>query len=145
MAEKLNNFEKFDLRKRSKFSHVLNPETSWWLARCLKPLSHRLVANKYTKLWKTSENLLVSQGLSYIKIPLCYQVPPSPFVGKVKSIGMQFWCLTYIYGSTEQNMSRKSYVRCHLLLMNLKTVNNYRQEMKFVSSYKVTTSQLWSM
>ena len=30
-----------------------------------------LVANKYTKLGKTSENLLFSQGLSYIKIPLC--------------------------------------------------------------------------
>ena len=27
--------------------------------------------NKYTKLGKTSENLLLSQGLSYVKIPLC--------------------------------------------------------------------------
>ena len=79
------------------------------------------------------------------KVSVNCQVPHSPFVGEVKSIGMLFWWLTYIYGSTEQNMLRKSYVRCHLLLMNLKTVNNYRQEMKFVSSYKVTTSQLWSM
>ena len=31
-----------------------------------------LVANKYTKLGKTSEKLILSQGLSYIKIPLCY-------------------------------------------------------------------------
>jgi hypothetical protein len=30
-----------------------------------------LVANKYTKLGKTSETLLLSQGLSYMKIPLC--------------------------------------------------------------------------
>ena len=29
-----------------------------------------LVANKYTKLGKTSENFILSQGLSYIKIPL---------------------------------------------------------------------------
>ena len=40
IAEKLNNFEKFE-RKKSNFSPVLNPETSWWLARCLRPLSHR--------------------------------------------------------------------------------------------------------
>ena len=31
-----------------------------------------LVANEYTKLGKTSENLILIQGLSYIKIPLCY-------------------------------------------------------------------------
>ena len=30
-----------------------------------------LVANKYTKLGKTSEILLLSLGLSYMKIPLC--------------------------------------------------------------------------
>jgi hypothetical protein len=29
-----------------------------------------LVANKYTKLGKTGENLILSLGLSYIKIPL---------------------------------------------------------------------------
>ena len=32
-----------------------------------------LVANKYTKLGKTSEILLLSLGLSYMKIPLWYQ------------------------------------------------------------------------
>ena len=36
----------------------------------LDHLAIGLVANKYTKLGKTSENLLLSQGLSYIKIPL---------------------------------------------------------------------------
>ena len=30
-----------------------------------------LVANKYTKVGKTSENLILFLGLSYIKIPLC--------------------------------------------------------------------------
>ena len=40
MAEKLNNFEKVE-RKNSNFSPVLNPETFWWLARCLRPLIYR--------------------------------------------------------------------------------------------------------
>ena len=34
-------------------------------------LTKGLVANKYTKVGKTSENLILSLGLSYIKIPLC--------------------------------------------------------------------------
>jgi hypothetical protein len=42
-----------------------------WLD-ALDYLAIGLVANKYTKLGKRSENLLLSQGLSYIKIPLCY-------------------------------------------------------------------------
>jgi hypothetical protein len=54
MAEKLNNFEKFE-RKKSNFSPVLNPETYWWLA--LDHLAIGLVANEYTKLGKTSETL----------------------------------------------------------------------------------------
>ena len=36
----------------------------------LDHLAIGLVANKYTKLGKTSEILLLSQGLSYMKIPL---------------------------------------------------------------------------
>jgi hypothetical protein len=40
----------------------------------LDHLAIGLVANKYTKLGKTSETFLLSQGLSYIKIPLCYSV-----------------------------------------------------------------------
>ena len=36
-------------------------------------LDHFKVANKYTKLGKTSETLLLSLGLSYMKIPLCYR------------------------------------------------------------------------
>ena len=46
MSEKLNNFEKFERKKKSNFNQpdlnpILNPETSWWL-----------VANKYTKFGK---------------------------------------------------------------------------------------------
>jgi hypothetical protein len=37
----------------------------------LDNLAIGLVANRYTKLGKTSEILLLSQGLSHIKIPLC--------------------------------------------------------------------------
>jgi hypothetical protein len=37
----------------------------------LDHLAIGLVVNKYTKLGKTSEILLVSLGLSYMKIPLC--------------------------------------------------------------------------
>ena len=39
------------------------------------------------------------------KVSVNYQVPPSPFVGEVKSIGMLFWGLTYIYGSTHGQSS----------------------------------------
>ena len=49
--------------KKSDFCPVLNPEPSWWLARAL---TIGFVANRYTKLWKTSENLILSQGLSYL-------------------------------------------------------------------------------
>ena len=61
MAEKLNNFEKFERKKKS---DLFSTQT---------PLDDRpgLVANKYTKLGKPSENLILSHELSYIKIPLC--------------------------------------------------------------------------
>ena len=41
MAEKLSKFEKFE-RKKEDFSPVLNPDTSWWLARCPRPLKVRI-------------------------------------------------------------------------------------------------------
>ena len=72
MAEKLNNFEKFD-RKKNQISALFStqrPPDDW--PDALDHLAIGLVANKYTKLGKTSENLLPSQGLSYIKVPLCY-------------------------------------------------------------------------
>ena len=72
MAEKLNNFEKFD-RKKNQISALFStqrPPDDW--PDVLDHLAIGLVANRYTKLGKTSENLLLSQGLSYIKIPLCY-------------------------------------------------------------------------
>ena len=71
IAEKLNNFEKFE-RKKSKISTLFLTQRSpddW--PDALDHLAIGLVANKYTKLGKTSENLILSQGLSYIKIPLC--------------------------------------------------------------------------
>ena len=74
MAEKLNNFEKYE-RKKNQISALFSTQTppdDW--PDALDRLTIGLVANKYTKLGKTSENLLLSQGLSYIKIPLCYRV-----------------------------------------------------------------------
>ena len=71
MAEKLNNFEKFE-RKKNQISALFStqrPPNDW--PDALDHLAICLVANKHTKLGKTSENLLLSQGLSYIKIPLC--------------------------------------------------------------------------
>ena len=67
MAEKLNNFEKFE-RKKNQTSAQRPPDD--WL-NALDHLAIGLVANKYTKLGKTSETLLLSHGLSYMKIPLC--------------------------------------------------------------------------
>ena len=70
MAEKLNNFEKFD-RKKNQISALFStqrPPDDW--PDALDHIAIGLVANKYTKLGKTSETLLLSQGLSYMKIPL---------------------------------------------------------------------------
>ena len=67
MAEKLNNFEKFE-GKKSQISALFSTQTpldDW--PDAIDHLIIGLVAKKYTKLGKTSEN----QGLSYIKIPLC--------------------------------------------------------------------------
>ena len=71
MAEKLNNFEKFERKKNqiSALFSIQTPPDDW--PDALDHLTIGLVANKYTKLGKTSENLILSQGLSYIKIPLC--------------------------------------------------------------------------
>ena len=70
MAEKLNNFEKFE-RKKNQISALFSTQTppdDW--PDAIDHLTIGLVANKYTKLGKTSENLILSLGLSYIKIPL---------------------------------------------------------------------------
>ena len=60
MSENLKNFENL---KEEKVSLVLNH------------LAIGLVDNKYTKLGKIVEKLLLIFGLSYIKIPLCYLTP----------------------------------------------------------------------
>ena len=73
MAEILNKFEKFERKKKNQISALFStqgPPDDW--SDVLGHLAIGLVANKYTKLEKTSENLLLSLGLSYIKIPLCY-------------------------------------------------------------------------
>ena len=62
MAEKLNNFERIN------FQPCSQPLDDW--PDALDHLAIGLVANKYTKLGKTCQNLLLSQGLSYKKIPL---------------------------------------------------------------------------
>ena len=56
MAEKLNKFEKCE-KKKSDFSPVLNPD-DW--PDALDCLTIGLLANKYTKHGKTSENLILS-------------------------------------------------------------------------------------
>ena len=70
MAEKLNNFEKFD-RKKNQISALFStqrPPDDW--PDALDHLAIGLVANKYTKLRKTSEYLLLSQVLS-LTLALC--------------------------------------------------------------------------
>ena len=62
MSENLKNFETFK-EKKSEF----NPLTSQKLAKCSSPLSHD---NKYTKLGKIGEKLLLILGLAHINIPL---------------------------------------------------------------------------
>ena len=69
MAEKSNNYEKFE-RKKIRFQpfSTQTPPDDWPIA--IDHLTIGLVANKCTKLGKPSENLTLSLGLSYIKIPL---------------------------------------------------------------------------
>ena len=69
MAEELNNFEEIERKKKSDFRPVLNqtPFDDW--PDALDHLTIGLVANEYTKLGKTSENLILSLGLSHIKNP----------------------------------------------------------------------------
>ena len=72
MAEKLNNFEKFE-RKKNKISAQFSTKilTDDW-PDALDSLTIGLVPSKCTKIGKTSENLILSRGLSYTKIPLWY-------------------------------------------------------------------------
>ena len=72
MAEKLNNFEKFE-KKKIKFQPCSQPRDLLLMTGQMPQTTQpqNLVDNEYTKLGKTSKNLLLSQGLSYIKIPLC--------------------------------------------------------------------------
>ena len=70
MAEKLNSCLKFE-RKNNPISALFSTQTpldDW--PDALDYLTIGLVANKYKKLGKTSENLILSLGLSHIKIPL---------------------------------------------------------------------------
>ena len=70
MAQKLNNFEKFEEKNQiSALFSTRTPPHEWPDAK--DHLTIGLIANKYTKLRKTSKNLILSLGLSYIKIPLC--------------------------------------------------------------------------
>jgi hypothetical protein len=69
MAENLNNFENFERKFLALFS-TQRPPDDW--PDALDHLSIGLDANKYTKLGKTSETLLHSQGMSYMKSPLWY-------------------------------------------------------------------------
>jgi hypothetical protein len=70
MAEKLNSFEKFERKKNQLCSQPRDLLSLDDWPDSLDHLAIGLVANKYTKLGKTSENLLLSQGLSYINLPL---------------------------------------------------------------------------
>ena len=45
------------------------------LPDAIDPLAIGLVANKYTKLGKASQPFVLSQGLYYTTIPLCYTTP----------------------------------------------------------------------
>ena len=70
MAEKIEQFHKISKKKHqiSVLFSTQRPPNDW--PDALDHLDIGLVANKHTKLGKNSENLLLSHGLSYIKIPL---------------------------------------------------------------------------
>ena len=63
MTEKLNNFEKFERKNQiSALFSTQTPPDNW--PDALDHLTIGLIANKYTKLGKTSKNLVLSLGLS---------------------------------------------------------------------------------
>jgi hypothetical protein len=70
MAQKLNNVEKFEEKKIqiSALFSTQTPPDDW--PDAIDHLTIGFVADKYTKIGKTSESLILSLGLSYIKIPL---------------------------------------------------------------------------
>ena len=70
---KIEQFGKIWKKKKNQISSLFSTQTppDVW-PDALDRLTIGLVANKYTKLGKTSENLILSLGLSYLKIPLCY-------------------------------------------------------------------------
>ena len=59
MAEKLNNFEKFE-RKKNQISALFSTQSPDDWPDALDCLTIGLLANKYTKHGKTSENLILS-------------------------------------------------------------------------------------
>ena len=66
MTENLKNFK----RKKSKFSLVLNPLTSQNWPGALDYLALGLVDNKYTKLRKIGEKVLLILRLAHRNLPL---------------------------------------------------------------------------
>ena len=65
-------FWKFQGKKMSKFTSLLNlwPHSSW--PGTLDHLAISLVNNRYKKIGKISKNLLLILGLAYLPLPLCY-------------------------------------------------------------------------
>ena len=69
MTEKFNIFEQFERKKQiSALFSTQRPPDDW--PDAIDHLNMGLVTNKCTKPGKTIENLVLSLGLSYIKIPL---------------------------------------------------------------------------
>jgi hypothetical protein len=69
--ENFRNFENFQEKKMSKFTFVLNlwPHNSW--PGTLDHLALSLVNDRYKKIGKISEDLLLIFGLAYLPLPLC--------------------------------------------------------------------------
>ena len=70
-TENFRNFENFKEKKMSKFTFVLNlwPQNSW-----LGTLDHLVLSlgnDRYKKIGKISENVLLIFGLAYLPLPLC--------------------------------------------------------------------------
>ena len=73
----------------------------------LDHLAIGLVANKYTKLGKTSEILLLSQGLSYMKIPLCYYV----HIGNHSHLDLDFTSADFFLRCLRKNLSKDEWTK----------------------------------
>ena len=93
IAEKLNNFEKFERKKKKSNSALFltqRPPDAW--PDALDHLAIGSIADKCTNLARISKILLLSLGLSTMKIPLCEVLLADVYIVRLTLFVSSFLC-----------------------------------------------------